>query len=301
VPLVFLQNSGLGNAVNPLMSLAHPKVYGLPMLMLIGWRGAPGHKDEPQHNVQGAQTQNLLEAMQIPFHVIPNDPLQIMKVVAAALKEAKVGTQAVALLVEPKLFPAKTEVPERATFTRHDALEVLCDVLGDTPIVSTAGFLSRELYFLREDRAEGHGRDFLTVGSMGHALAIAQGIARARPGPVACFDGDGASLMHLGTSALSASSPNLLHVLVNNGCHDSVGGQATPTGAVDFAAVMRAVGYSARSVASAEELRVAAQALDASRPTFIEVKVGRGTREPLGRPAVSTHDCKHRFMQHLKC
>jgi phosphonopyruvate decarboxylase len=284
------------------------------MLLLIGWRGAPGVSDEPQHQVQGRQTLAMLASMEIPAYTLPADNEQAKKVFADALAVAKSGSRPVALLAPPKTFSgtkavASTVVGATAP-TREEAIGVVLEAVapGDA-IVSTTGYTSRELYELREKLGHGHEKDFLTVGSMGHALAIAQGIAAAQPKrTVWCLDGDGAALMHLGTQTVSAALglSNLRHVLLNNSVHDSVGGQPTSVSqgkqSHDFVAIARAVGYSSvASASTAAELSEALQFKGASAPgpAFVEANLSLGTRDDLGRPKKSTNDAKAAFMGHL--
>jgi phosphoenolpyruvate phosphomutase len=304
VPVVYLQNSGLGNVVNPVMSLSHEGVYGVPMVMLIGWRGAPGHKDEPQHRVMGLKTEDILDAMDVPYYIVPKNAEDIRKTVAKAFDSAVRRGCPIGLLVEPETFPSKGGQPAgTAAFRREDAIEALLSELPEMPIVGSTGFPSRELFEVRAKRGEGHERDFLMVGSWGHGLAIALGVARARPGRrVLCLDGDGASLMHLGTAALTEKTPALGHVVLNNRCHDSVGGQ--PTAPVDFAKVMAALGYSAHVATSEAELRAAVRAwvdrTEHSQPWFLEVRIDRGTRKDLGRPTIKSKKAKEAFMSYLE-
>ena len=321
VPLVYLQNSGLGNAVNPLMSAAHPEVYSVPMVLLVGWRGAPGVKDEPQHVVQGRQTQAMLDAMDVPCLVLPKEDTAAAATMAEAVRLAKERGQPVAVLAPPKSFAgAKHIAPmpsaEETRPTREQAIKAIVAAMGpDDAVVSTTGYTSRELFEMREAAGQPHDADFLTVGSMGHAIAIAQGIARAQPErTVWCLDGDGAALMHLGSLANSQGLPNLRHVMLNNRVHDSVGGQPTAATmpddgrdglAFDFTAVAAAAGYNAYGATeTADGLTATLARMDeasgvGSAATFVEVKLALGTREELGRPTVSTHECKEALMAFL--
>ena len=269
VPMIYLQNSGLGNAVNPIMSLAHKEVYGTPMVVVVGWRGCPGHKDEPQHVVQGRQTVAQLESLGVSTVIMPNDQDAALESMQRAYDMAKAEGQPVALLVPPKTFtpakkaPREISAADQAKPTREEAIEtLLAEIVGpNDAVVGTTGFCSREIYETRLRLGQSNESDFLSVGSMGHALSIAQGIALAQPErTVWCLDGDGASLMHLGnlatTGALASSYDqlsNLRHVILNNRVHDSVGAQptaATYDGAVDFPALGAATGYAATGSAS---------------------------------------------------
>ena len=328
VPLVYLQNSGLGNAVNPIMSLAHREVYATPMVLVIGWRGCPGHKDEPQHVVQGRQTVKQLESLSIDILVLPNNTAAAKDTFTEAVAAAKRTSQPVALLVPPSTFLGykKTGAPEAPAGlaaavakmpTREQAIRVtLEDLVGpDDAVVCTTGFTSREVYELRANLGQNHDQDFLCVGSMGHALAIAQGIASAQPDrTVWCLDGDGATLMHMGNMASSGALArsvgnglcNLRHIVLNNRVHDSVGAQPTAAsfeGAVDFPAMALAAGYaSSASASTAAEIRTTVDdALSSSPdgPLFLNVDLNLGTRSDLGRPKTTTLEAKKALMSFL--
>jgi len=320
VPLVYMQNSGLGNIVNPVMSMAHKDVYGFPMVLLVGWRGCPGHKDEPQHITQGKKTLEMLKSMGIECHILPMNQRQAEDMVINATNQARDQQQPVCLLVPPKTFAGiknNVQVPESG-LTRESAIETVigqCD--ENTAIVGTTGYTSREIYEVREKLGQGHGADFLCVGSMGHALAIAQGVAVAKPNrSVVCLDGDGACLMHMGTMTLSKTMncTNLVHILMNNKVHDSVGAQPigcsqgpdedgakTTVHDLDFAQIALNVGYkSATTVSSEKELLAIIKQLDhTDGPHFIDVKLILGTRPDLGRPKHSTFEAKNLFMEYL--
>ena len=311
VPMVYLQNSGLGNAVNPIMSLAHKEVYSTPMVVVVGWRGCPGHKDEPQHVVQGRQTVAQLESLGVSTVIMPNDQDGALESMQQAVDMARAEGQPVALLVPPKTFtPAKKEprvisAADQVKPTREEAIETLLTqfVGPNDAVVGTTGFCSREIYETRLRLGQPHESDFLSVGSMGHALSIAQGIALAQPDrTVWCLDGDGASIMHLGnlatTGALSSSYgqlSNLRHVILNNRVHDSVGAQptaATYDGAVDFPALAAATGYAAAGTApTAADIGPALDEMNSKvGPKLLEVQLKLGTRSDLGRPKTSTLD-----------
>lgn len=314
VPLVYLQNSGLGNAVNPLLSLAAPDVYAVPLVLLIGWRGEPGVPDEPQHVTQGRLTPALLDALELPYRVLDGDPEAASVHVRWAVVEARRRSGPVALLVRKGAFMALPRVVERAPaaalrherLTREDAIErIVQALLPETTVVATTGMISRELYAIRRRLGDDGSRDFLTVGSMGHASQIALGLALARPGmPVVCLDGDAAALMHLGGFATvgTSAATGYLHVVLNNGAHDSVGGQPSAGFAIDLPGIARACGYEVAlgpvrvAVAVTEQVR----ALQASRgPNLLEVRVATGARPDLGRPAEAPVDNKRCFMRRL--
>ena len=301
--LVYMQNSGLGNTVNPLLSLADEKVYSIPMVLMIGWRGEPGVHDEPQHVKQGEVTLALLDAMQIPY-VILEDVSQITSTVAQAMAR-KAPT---ALVIRKGTFGSyklKNVSHNDNPLSREEALKLVVGHLHkDDVIVSTTGKLSRELFELRETRHEGHGHDFLTVGSMGHSSSIALGIALEKPERrVFCFDGDGAFIMHTGALGINASMQprNFFHVLFNNGAHESVGGQPTIGYQLDAKGIALASGYQKALCASTEEdILVALQQLEQMEgPVLLELRVKTGSRDDLGRPTTTPIENKQAFMNEL--
>ncbi|NLX46613.1 MAG: phosphonopyruvate decarboxylase [Euryarchaeota archaeon] len=305
--MVYMQNSGLGNAINPLASLSDPEVYGIPMLLVIGWRGEPGKKDEPQHVKQGRITPALLEAMEIPFKVLgpEADPAAT---VASLCAEMRVRSGPVALIVREGTFsPYKLKAAPVRSFQmdREGAIVKVAERLRcEDVVVSTTGKASRELCECRLRSGKGSECDFLTVGSMGHASSIAMGLAGARPErKVLCFDGDGAFIMHMGALAVigQQAPENLVHLVFNNGSHDSVGGQPTAGLGMDMPAIARACGYrSAVSVSTDEELEKAVDlALREAGPSFIEVKVNGGARKDLGRPRTGPRENREALMANL--
>jgi len=306
--LVYMQNSGLGNAVNPLLSLADEEVYSLPMLLLIGWRGEPGVKDEPQHVKQGRVMTAMLDAMEVPWFELDASMDDAGEVVAKAcglMRERKIP---VALLVRKGAFAKYKLKKDRITdfpMDREGAVKCVVDLLGkDDVVISTTGKTSRELYEYRAARGDGHGSDFLTVGAMGHTASIAMGVARAQPGRhVVCMDGDGSVLMHMGSLAIIGQSglSNLVHVVINNGAHDSVGGQPTAGFDVDLIGVARACGYTqALSVSEPGEVKSALERLSGSEgPVLLEIRVNKGARDDLGRPKSSPVENRDALMKRL--
>jgi len=313
VPVVYLQNSGLGNTVNPLLSLSSPEVYSIPTLLLIGWRGEPGKKDEPQHLVQGPLTPGLLKAMNVPYDILPDYAEGAFDVLEKAYKTMEETKGPYALLVRKACFEKYKLKTEVEVFTgdnmlhREEVLGKVISVFPKEPLVTTTGFTSRELFELRVEKGQSHAQDFLTVGSMGHCSSIAMGIAIAKAPTgeqVLCIDGDGAALMHMGAFATAGQSglKNFKHVLVNNAVHDSVGGQPTQCQNIDFPAIARACGYtSASSVSDADDMVKALEELRGKDgPAFLEIKAKAGARANLGRPTTSTHQNKQAFMEMLK-
>lgn len=306
--LVYMQNSGLGNAINPLVSLADQAVYSIPMLLLIGWRGEPGTKDEPQHQAQGQITPELLQLLKIPHVVLDADVADVEAMVAQACDTARRNGNPSAILVRKGAFESYescNSVPAEHPLTREGAIRVVLGALGpDGVLVSTTGKTSREVFECREALGMGHDGDFLTIGSMGHASQIALGIALRRPDrQVYCLDGDGSVLMHMGSLAVigSEAPPNYKHILLNNGAHDSVGGQPTAGFRIDFCAIARACGYPTVLYArEPEEVGRAMERLNnAEGPAFLEIRVNKGARKNLGRPTIAPAETKMRFMQSL--
>lgn len=310
VPVVYMQNSGEGNVVNPVASLISRDVYGIPMVFVIGWRGEPGVHDEPQHAQQGRITNELLDVLEIEHFTVGSDTT------AAELRETMDRFQSilssggsVAFVVQKGALSCegKPEYGNSFEMTREEIVEAVSTAAGSDPIVSTTGKASRELFEIREARGEGHGRDFLTVGSMGHASSIALGIANAKPKTrVWCIDGDGAVLMHMGAMAVigSCASKNFVHVVVNNQAHETVGGMPTVANAVDLSAIATACGYKRTlSAETAEELAAALdEAVRAEGPVLLEAKCAIGARSDLGRPTTTPQQNKQAFMAHLtKC
>jgi phosphonopyruvate decarboxylase len=277
------------------------------MLLLIGWRAEPGVKDEPQHVTQGRIQEALLEALEVPHVVLGADEPEPDAVLAGMAEAFGRDPRPRAILIRRDTFAPyvrqRTE-DEPAALTRATAIESLLPQLGDVVLVSTTGMSSREVFDYRERHGEPHDRDFLTVGSMGHASQIALGIAQRRPDEqVICLDGDGALIMHMGSLAIigSQAPSNLGHIVINNGAHDSVGGQATAARQIDIPAIALACGYrSARSVGAVEEVAVALGALRGSRgPWLLEVRVASEAHTAAGRPTTSPAENKAAFMKAL--
>ena len=303
---VYMQNSGEGNIINPLASLTDPEVYNIPVLLLIGWRGRPGVYDEPQHVKQGKITTGLLNTMGINYDVLSKEEDKADKQIAKAIEALK-NKEVYALVIEKDTFEdyqLQDIEKNDLTMSREEAIRIVSSTLGEKDcIVSTTGMISRELFEYRVVMNQGHERDFLTVGSMGHANQIALGIAMAQPNRrVWCFDGDGATIMHMGSMAIIASKfpKNYVHVVFNNGAHDSVGGQPTVGLKIDLPAVAKAVGYKVTiSVDNKEDLAAALNRI-AEGPILIEVKVKKGNRKNLGRPTTTPMQNKEALMDYLK-
>lgn len=306
IPVVYMQNSGEGNIINPLASLTDPDIYNIPVLLVIGWRGKPGVHDEPQHVKQGKVTTGLLNVMGIDYTVLSKDEDKAAAQIQKAINYMQATKQCYALVIEKDTFDAYTlQMVEKndLTLSREDAIQIVASALGKKDvIVSTTGMISRELFEYRTAKNEGHERDFLTVGSMGHASQIALGIALEKQDRrVWCFDGDGATIMHMGSMAIVAQKAprNYIHVVFNNGAHDSVGGQPTVGLNIDLPAIAKAVGYkSVFSVSTKEELEKNLSHLGEA-PVFLEIKVRKGNRKDLGRPTTTPIQNKEALMHFL--
>lgn len=305
---VYMQNSGEGNIINPLASLTDKEVYNIPVLLLIGWRGRPGVHDEPQHVKQGKITTGLLNTMGINYDVLSKDEDKAAAQIEKAVASMQQTNEVYALIIEKDTFEqyALQNVGQSdLSMSREEAIRQVAASAGEKDvIVGTTGMISRELFEYRESANAGHEKDFLTVGAMGHASQIALGIAMEKPGRrVWCFDGDGASIMHMGSMAIVASKTprNYIHVVFNNGAHDSVGGQPTVGLRIDLPAVAKAVGYN--HVESVDCLEALAEVLSrlgtVEGPVFLEVKVKKGNRKDLGRPTTTPVQNKMMLMEFL--
>ncbi|MBQ9808939.1 MAG: phosphonopyruvate decarboxylase [Ruminococcus sp.] len=307
VPVVYMQNSGEGNIINPVASLLNDKVYAIPMIFVIGWRGEPGIHDEPQHIYQGEVTVKLMEDMDVRTFIIGKDTTD--EEVSAAMENFRKvlaqGKQAAFIVRKGALkYDEPVEYKNDNTMLREEIIQHIADAAGEDPIVSTTGKASRELFETRTAREQSHKYDFLTVGSMGHSSSIALGVAINKPDKrVWCIDGDGAVLMHMGAMAVvGANAPeNLIHVVINNGAHETVGGMPTVAAGIDLVAIAKACGYPhAVSVDSFEALdRELEAAKSRHQLSLIEVKCSIGARDDLGRPTTTALENKVNFMKFL--
>lgn len=285
LPLVYMQNSGLGNAVNPLASLVDKNVYAVPMILLIGWRGEPGTGDWAQHELQGEITPKILEVMNIPYEILKDDEEDFAEIIKKACNTSLKTRTPFALIAPKGVMAGEKENNKNDVYplSREEAIEIVLDNMPkDTIYSATTGRATRELFFLRERRGESKACDFLNVGSMGHASSVALGIAQAKPErKVVCLDGDCAAMMHMGafTMASVLKLPNFLHVVLNNGAHESVGGQPSAGFDVDFTSVAKACGYVTTDgpATNKEELIAALNKLkDADGAAFVEVRIHKG-------------------------
>ena len=308
VPVVYMQNSGLGNIINPVASLMNDKVYGIPCLFIVGWRGEPGVHDEPQHIYQGEVTVRLLEDMDIATFVVSKSTT------AEELEEKMtefralwtIGKQTALVIRKGALeFDGKVKYSNENKMMREEIIEHIATASDGDVVVSTTGKASRELFEIRERRGQTHGSDFLTVGSMGHSSSIALAIANEKPDrKIWIIDGDGALLMHMGSMALlGVNAPrNVVHVVINNGAHETVGGLPTVAEKIDLMKIAEGCGYpSFESVDSFEALDKALDKAKASdHLSFIEVKCSIGARDDLGRPTTTAKENKENFMKYLE-
>lgn len=308
VSLVYMQNAGQGNAVNPLTSLVDPDVYSIPMLILIGWRGEPGKKDEPQHVKQGKITLSLLDTLGIPYGIFPDSIEDLEKSLEIALDSIKTRSAPYALVVKKGTFEPydlHSKIETSYELSREDAIKLIVDQLGLKDIVvSTTGKTSRELFEYREKLGHDHSRDFLTVGSMGHSSQIALGIALSKPNrQIYCFDGDGAVIMHMGSLAIIGSQcpKNFKHIIFNNGAHDSVGGQPTAGFDIDFLGIAKSCGYKLVLMAETkEEIKEMINLLKLEDgPCLLEIRVNKGSRDGLERPTRTPKENKEDFMKNI--
>ena len=307
IPVVYMQNSGEGNIINPVASLLNDKVYAIPVVFIVGWRGEPGIHDEPQHIYQGEVTVKLLEDMDIATFIIGKETtddevakaMEGFKEILAAGKDVAFVIRKGALTDAPKV-----EYKNDNTMVREEIIQHIVKASGEDPIVSTTGKASRELFETRVANGQSHKYDFLTVGSMGHSSSIALGVAINKPDQrIWCVDGDGAVLMHMGSMAVLGSNKpkNLIHIVINNAAHETVGGMPTVAGSIDLVGVAKACGYpNAVCVDNFDDLDKEMKAAKRrSELSFIEVKCSIGAREDLGRPTTTALENKQIFMEYL--
>ncbi len=308
VPVVYLQNSGIGNIINPVASLLNDKVYAVPCIFVVGWRGEPGVHDEPQHIFQGEVTIKLLEDMDIRTFVITKETTEDeLAAKMAEFEKILAEGKSVAFVVKKGAleYDGKVKYENDCDVTREEIINHIVDATGEDIVVSTTGKASRELFEIREARGQSHKYDFLTVGSMGHASSIALGIAlRKKKTKVWCIDGDGAALMHMGAMAvIGANAPkNMVHIVINNGAHETVGGMPTVAAKCDLVKIAEGCGYpaAARAASLSELDSLLAKAKESDCLTFIEVESAIGAREDLGRPTVTARENIKNFMEYLE-
>jgi len=304
--IVYMQNSGIGNAVNPICSLLHDKVYAIPVIFVIGWRGEPGTKDEPQHIFQGESTLSMLDCVEVPYIVVSDDSCLDRDI--EKYRQHLINGRSVAFVIRKGALSNDVKIKYSSKFllSREYELKTILDISTDEDIfVCTTGKLSREVFELREKTDAGHGHDFLTVGSMGHSLMIAHGIASAKPAKrIWCLDGDGAMLMHMGSLTIvgTHSPKNLVHVVINNGAHETVGGVPAVSGKLNLCEIARASGYGdVFRVSCEDELnKTLGIVREKDGPIFIEIMCNLTSRSDLGRPTTSPRENRDALMDVLK-
>lgn len=307
VPVVYMQNSGEGNIINPVASLLNDKVYGIPMIFVVGWRGEPGIHDEPQHIYQGEVTIQLLEDMDIKCFIVGKDTTEDeLASVMSDYREILAEGKDVAFVIRKGAleYDQKVVYKNDNEMIREEIIRHIVAATGEDPIVSTTGKASRELFEIREANGQEHKYDFLTVGSMGHSSSIALGVALNKPEKrIWCIDGDGAVLMHMGAMAVvGANAPkNMIHIVINNGAHETVGGMPTVAANMNVVSIAKACGYpNAISVNSYEALdRELEIAKSRDELSLIEVKCSIGARADLGRPTTTAMENKENFVAFL--
>lgn len=307
VPVVYMQNSGEGNIINPVASLLNDKVYAIPVIFVIGWRGEPGKHDEPQHIYQGEVTCRLLDDMGIKNFVIDENTTveKLEDVMNDYNNILKTGKDVAFVIKKGALsYDEKIEYKNENSMTRENIINHIVDITNEDPIISTTGKTSRELFEIRTERNQSHKQDFLTVGSMGHSSSICLGVAiNKKNQKIWCIDGDGAALMHMGAMAVigSYSPKNMVHILINNGAHETVGGMPTVASKIDMVAIAKACGYYyAVCVDNFDDLdNELLKAKSRNELSFIEVMSSIGARDNLGRPTTSAIENKKNFMDYL--
>lgn len=308
VPLVYMQNSGFGNTINPLLSLADPKVYGIPMILLIGWRGEPNVKDEPQHIKQGEISEDLLKTMDIPYFILEKNSEEIEESIKNAIEYAKGSNGPFAILVRKNTFDTyslKSKIKTDFEMNREEAIiEIEKLMSSEDIVVATTGKTSRELFELRARKKQKHSSDFLTVGGMGHASQIALGISISKPNKtIYCFDGDGAVLMHAGSLGIvgNMKPANFKHIVFNNGAHDSVGGQPTIGFDISFKELANVFNYRKSYTVDTKSnlIDTFKEFKEVDGPSLLEIKINKGSREDLGRPTISPNENKINFIKNL--
>ena len=307
VPVVYLQNSGEGNILNPVTSLLHQKVYAIPELFIIGWRGEPGIPDEPQHIFQGEITRTLLDELEIASFVVTSETSgEEMTMIMKDFQGLFAQGRSTAFIVKKNAvtYDGKIIYKNSYKLKREEIIRKIVEAAEKDIIISTTGKASRELFEIRTRNGQEHNHDFLTVGSMGHTSSIALGVAIQKPHKrIWCIDGDGAALMHMGAMAvLGAHKPeNMIHIIINNESHETVGGMPTVAGSIDFVGIAKACGYeNAFCVSDWDNLNEALVYVKEQKGlSLIEIKCAIGAREDLGRPTTTAAENKKNLMEYL--
>jgi phosphonopyruvate decarboxylase len=290
IPCIYMQNSGLSNALNPLFSIAHQKVYSIPLILVIGWRGSPKIKDEPQHNVKGKVTEKILNLLNIKYTVIRTD--RDLKKFNNQIKKAKKNNNIIACLIEQGILKKNAKINKKNDFYKLDKelflVSLLKNIKKNTKIISSTGYNSRELMYLRNKYKIKKGKDFYMVGGMGHTASVGLGYSLSSKNKTICLDGDGSFLMHLGSikTAGSFANKNFKYILLNNNSHDSVGGQKTYTSNVDCKKLSESLGFKKFYLINKKQSmsQILKRFLKNVSPSFLEVKVSNSKIKNLPRP-----------------
>ena len=308
VPVVYMQNSGIGNATNPLLSLAHDSVYGIPMILIIGWRGDPEIKDHAQHKKQGELTPVLMKDMDIPFDILEKEETVVEKF-KWALKTAKNNSAPVALIVKKGILTEKIKkqsYPESSLMNREEAISEVLDIIGsDAVYLATTGRATRELHEQIKLKGWGNTAEFLNVGAMGHLSSVGLGISIVKPDKkIVIFDGDAAAVMHMGSLATNGRYPssNLIHLVLNNGVNESVGGQPSVGNIVHLSEIASACGYQTpgKPISKLTEIASFLALPSIDKPKFIDLRVRQGIREDMPKLDIDHKDMKNKLMSILK-
>jgi len=308
IPIIYMQNSGLANSVNPLISLLDKEVYSIPALLLISWRGQPNRKDEPEHIKMGRITLELLKLLGIPYLLLSSDETKAAQEIKRAKQYLKKNNSPTAIIIRKGILAYSQSKKEKNIYslTREGAIKIIVDNLKDNRlIISTTGKTSRELFEYRENKNQNHQTDFYMVGSMGCVAAIALGIALEKPKKrIFVFDGDGAVLMKMGTLATVGYHlpKNFYHIIFDNRAYDSTGGQSTISNSVSFDKVASACGYkSVKTVSTKKELINSIRKIELQKsPHLFVIKVKKGSRDDLTRPTEMPWQNKVAFMKFLQ-
>ena len=290
IPVIYMQNSGLSNALNPLISIAHHKVYSIPLILIIGWRGSPRVKDEPQHNVKGKITEQILKLLNIKYTILRS--VSDISKFDKQIKSAKKNKSIVACLIEQGSLEKNKNTIKKKDFyslNKEFFLKNLLDNLKkNTKIISSTGYNSRELMYLRKKYEYKNSKDFYMVGGMGHTSSVALGYSLSTKNKTICLDGDGSLLMHLGSikTAGSFANKNFKYILLNNNVHDSVGGQSTYANDIDFEKLSKSFGFKKfYSINNKRNLKtIIKKFLLENDLSFLEVKVANSKIKNLPRP-----------------
>lgn len=306
VPIVYLQNSGFGNTVNPITSLMDKEVYSIPAILLLTWRGKPGTKDEPQHKKMGRVMTNLLEDLEIPYEFADSDIRKTSATIKKIKKIAVSEQHPIALIIEPGLFE-KSDCDcgihslAGSYMSREQILEMLLPKIGENPIITTTGKTSREVFELREKFHQFHKFDFLTVGSMGCASGIGFGVSMQVKSKVFVIDGDGAIFMRMGTLATigNYAPANFIHIIIDNGSYESTGEQPTVSSTLNWKQLLSSVGYKDISIIKTKLQLQKLKFTDKKGPIGVVIYSKPGSRQNLGRPTSSPLENKNEFMRFI--